>query len=73
MLQKYIYLLGDMFDFWFEYKTVVPKGYVRFLGKLAELIDAGIDIHFFTGNHDIWTLVTSNMKSDSLCIVARKQ
>ena len=50
-----IYLLGDMFDFWFEYKTVVPKGYVRFLGKLAELIDAGIDIHFFTGNHDIWT------------------
>jgi UDP-2,3-diacylglucosamine hydrolase len=50
-----IYLLGDMFDFWFEYKTVVPKGHVRFLGKLAELIDAGIDIHFFTGNHDIWT------------------
>ena len=50
-----IYLLGDMFDFWFEYRTVVPKGYVRFLGKLAELVDAGIDIHFFTGNHDIWT------------------
>lgn len=50
-----IYLVGDMFDFWFEYKTVVPKGYVRFLGKLAELIDGGIEIHFFTGNHDIWT------------------
>lgn len=50
-----IYMLGDIFDFWFEYKTVVPKGYVRFLGKVAELIDAGIEIHFFTGNHDIWT------------------
>lgn len=50
-----IYLLGDMFDFWFEYKSVVPKGYVRFLGKLAELVDSGIEIHFFTGNHDIWT------------------
>jgi len=50
-----IYLLGDMFDFWFEYKTVVPKGFVRFLGKLAELTDAGIEIHFFIGNHDIWT------------------
>ncbi|NDP20609.1 MAG: UDP-2,3-diacylglucosamine diphosphatase [Paludibacter sp.] len=50
-----IYLLGDMFDFWFEYRTVVPKGFVRFLGKLAEMIDDGIEIHFFTGNHDIWT------------------
>ena len=50
-----IYLLGDIFDFWFEYKTVVPKGYVRFLGKLAELVDSGIEIHFFIGNHDIWT------------------
>ena len=44
-----------MFDFWFEYKTVVPKGFVRFLGKLAELTDSGIEIHFFIGNHDIWT------------------
>lgn len=52
---KAIYMLGDMFDFWFEYKTVVPKGYVRFLGKMAELIDRGIEIHYFTGNHDIWT------------------
>ena len=50
-----IFLMGDMFDFWFEYKTVVPRGFVRFLGKLAELTDAGIEIHFFTGNHDIWT------------------
>lgn len=50
-----IYMLGDMFDFWFEYKTVMPKGYARFLGKMAELTDSGIEIHFFTGNHDIWT------------------
>ena len=50
-----IYLLGDLFDFWYEYRTVVPKGFVRFLGKLAEITDAGIEVHFFTGNHDIWT------------------
>lgn len=50
-----IYLMGDMFDFWFEYKRVVPKGHVRFLGKLAELVDQGIELHFFIGNHDIWT------------------
>ena len=49
-----IYLLGDLFDFWFEYKTVVPKGFVRVLGKLAELTDSGIPITFFTGNHDLW-------------------
>jgi len=49
-----IFLMGDLFDFWFEYKTVVPKGYVRLLGKLAELTDAGIAIHFFRGNHDMW-------------------
>jgi len=51
---KSIYLVGDIFDFWFEYKTVVPKGAVRLLGKIAELSDRGIDIHFFVGNHDIW-------------------
>lgn len=45
-----IYLLGDIFDFWFEYKTVVPKGYVRLLGKLAELSDSGIILNYFTGN-----------------------
>jgi UDP-2,3-diacylglucosamine hydrolase len=49
-----IYLVGDVFDFWFEYRTVVPKGYVRLLGKLAELRDAGIPIYFFIGNHDMW-------------------
>ena len=49
-----IYLLGDIFDFWFEYKTVVPKGYVRLLGKIAEIVDSGIKVHYFTGNHDMW-------------------
>lgn len=49
-----IYLLGDMFDFWYEYKYVVPKGFTRFLGKLSELTDMGVEVHFFTGNHDIW-------------------
>ncbi|HNS11601.1 MAG TPA: UDP-2,3-diacylglucosamine diphosphatase [Bacteroidia bacterium] len=49
-----LYLLGDVFDFWFEYKTVAPRGYVRLLGKLAELSDSGIPIHYFTGNHDMW-------------------
>lgn len=49
-----IYLLGDIFDFWFEYRKAIPKGYTRFLGKLCELTDAGIPVHFFTGNHDIW-------------------
>ncbi|MDR2118840.1 MAG: UDP-2,3-diacylglucosamine diphosphatase [Tannerellaceae bacterium] len=49
-----VYFLGDMFDYWFEYRYVVPKGFVRFLGKLAELSDRGIEIHLFTGNHDIW-------------------
>ncbi|MDR9397639.1 UDP-2,3-diacylglucosamine diphosphatase [Salibacter sp.] len=49
-----LYLVGDLFDFWFEYKTVAPRGHVRLLGKLAELSDSGIKIHFFTGNHDMW-------------------
>src|ERR1700748_3931126 len=49
-----VFLMGDVFDFWFEYKTVVPKGYIRFLGKLAELADSGIKIYFFKGNHDMW-------------------
>lgn len=51
---KAIYLVGDIFDFWHEYETVVPKGFVRLLGKLAELSDAGIELHIFTGNHDLW-------------------
>ena len=49
-----IYLMGDIFDFWFEYKSVVPRGFTRFLGKLSEITDSGIPIHFFTGNHDVW-------------------
>ena len=49
-----IYLLGDLFDFWFEYRTVVPRGFVRLLGKIAEITDAGTPVHIFTGNHDMW-------------------
>ena len=48
------FIVGDIFDFWFEYKTVVPKGFVRLLGCLAQISDAGIPIHIFTGNHDLW-------------------
>lgn len=51
---KEIYLLGDIFDFWFEYKRTIPKGFSRFLGKLCEITDSGIPVHFFTGNHDMW-------------------
>ncbi len=50
----HIFLMGDLFDFWFEFKSVVPKGFVRFLGKLAQLSDEGIPITVFTGNHDMW-------------------
>lgn len=49
-----IYIMGDLFDFWFEYKTVVPKGFARLFGKLADIVDSGIPIYFFRGNHDIW-------------------
>ncbi len=49
-----LFILGDIFDFWFEYKKVVPKGFTRLLGKLAALTDKGIPIHVFTGNHDLW-------------------
>lgn len=49
-----IFLVGDVFDFWFEYKRVVPKGFTRLLGKLSELTDRGVEIHFFVGNHDMW-------------------
>ena len=51
---KELFLVGDLFDFWFEYKHVVPKGYIRFLGKLADLKDSGVKIHIFIGNHDMW-------------------
>lgn len=50
-----VFLLGDVFDFWWEYKRVVPRGHVRFLAAVASLTDAGIPVHFFTGNHDMWT------------------
>ncbi|MGC8803075.1 MAG: UDP-2,3-diacylglucosamine diphosphatase [Bacteroidales bacterium] len=49
-----LFLLGDIFDFWYEYRKVAPRGFVRFLGKLAELSDRGIELHYFTGNHDVW-------------------
>ena len=51
-----VYMLGDMFDFWFEYKEVVPRGYTRFLGKISELTDLGVEVHYFCGNHDMWML-----------------
>lgn len=51
---KELFLVGDIFDFWFEYNTVVPKGYIRFIGKLAELSDLGVKITLFKGNHDMW-------------------
>lgn len=49
-----IFIVGDLFDFWYEYKKVIPKGYVRILGKLAEITDSGIPVYFFVGNHDMW-------------------
>jgi UDP-2,3-diacylglucosamine hydrolase len=51
---KEIYLLGDVFDFWWEYRNVVPKGFTRFLGTISSITDSGIPVHFFTGNHDLW-------------------
>ena len=52
---KAIYLVGDIFDVWYEWKHAIPKGHVRLLGKLAEICDSGTPVHFFTGNHDLWT------------------
>ena len=49
-----LFLMGDIFDFWFEYRKVIPKGYIRLQGKLANMSDAGIKIYFFKGNHDMW-------------------
>lgn len=49
-----VYFLGDMFDYWFEYRTVVPRGYTRFLGLLGQMNDEGVELHFFAGNHDVW-------------------
>ena len=52
-----IFIVGDLFDFWYEYKNAVPKGYTRILGKLAELTDSGIPVHFFVGNHDMCVVI----------------
>ena len=49
-----VYLLGDILDYWYEYKYVVPRGFTRFFGKIAELTDSGVEVHWFIGNHDIW-------------------
>ncbi|MGZ2370076.1 UDP-2,3-diacylglucosamine diphosphatase [Ancylomarina sp. YFZ004] len=68
---KAIYLMGDIFDFWFEYKRAVPRGFTRFFGKLAEICDSGIEVHFFTGNHDIW--VFDYLPQELGVIVHRKE
>ena len=65
-----IYLMGDLFDYWFEYKTVVPRGFTRFFGKICELTDAGIEVHFFIGNHDIW--LTDYFETECGMIVHRE-
>ncbi|MDD3877096.1 MAG: UDP-2,3-diacylglucosamine diphosphatase [Bacteroidales bacterium] len=65
-----IYLLGDIFDFWFEYKHVVPRGYVRLFGKLAELSDSGISINYFIGNHDMWI---KNYFEEQLALIIYKE
>ena len=65
-----IFLVGDIFDFWFEYSKVVPKGFVRILAKIAELTDAGIEVHLFKGNHDLWE--KSYLKSEIGVIYHRK-
>lgn len=62
-----LYMLGDMFDFWHEYRYAVPRGFTRFLGKLSELTDSGVEVHFLTGNHDLW--VTDYLKKECGVIV----
>ncbi|MBR2437757.1 MAG: UDP-2,3-diacylglucosamine diphosphatase, partial [Bacteroidales bacterium] len=52
---KALYLLGDIFDFWYEYRNVIPRRFTRTLGALASLVDRGVEVYFFNGNHDIWT------------------
>ena len=61
-----IYLVGDIFDFWWEYKLVVPRGFTRFLGTVSAITDSGIPVHFFTGNHDMWV---GNYLSDECGII----
>lgn len=64
-----IYLLGDIFDFWWEYKLVVPRGFTRFLGTISSITDSGIPVHFFTGNHDMWV---GNYLSDECGMIIHK-
>lgn len=66
----HLFLVGDIFDYWFEYKYVVPRGYTRVIGKLGMMADKGIEIHFFTGNHDIW--VRDYLPREIGCQVHRK-
>ncbi len=65
-----VYLLGDMFDFWYEYRYVVPRGYTRLLGKISELTDMGVEVHFFIGNHDIWAY--NYLEEECGCIIHRQ-
>lgn len=67
---KAIYLVGDIFDYWFEYKNVVPRGFTRFLGKLSKITDSGIEVHFMIGNHDIW--LTDYLQNECGLIIHRK-
>jgi UDP-2,3-diacylglucosamine hydrolase len=67
---KEIYLLGDIFDFWWEYKKVVPRGFTRFLGTISRITDSGIPVHFFTGNHDMWV---GDYLSDECGMIIHKQ
>lgn len=64
-----LFLLGDLFDFWFEYQQVVPRGYVRLLGKLAQLSDAGVQLHVFCGNHDQW--MTDYLEQELQAVIYR--
>jgi UDP-2,3-diacylglucosamine hydrolase len=65
-----LFLLGDIFDFWYEYRKVIPKGFTRFLGKICEFTDRGIEVHFFTGNHDVWMF--DYLPSETGVVVHRK-
>ena len=67
---KEIYLMGDIFDYWFEYKSVVPRGFTRVLGKISEITDLGITVYFFIGNHDIW--LTDYLSKECGVIVEKK-
>lgn len=66
-----IFLVGDIFDFWFEHKRVVPRGFTRILGKISQICDSGIPVHFFTGNHDLWTF--SYLPKETGVILHRKE